>query len=461
MKILHKKLKRIALSLASVLLATFSFLLPAVKTASAAETETVYSDVVDDLTKNGNFDTSLYPNDPLDMSMELIQVAESSDGELFLYVYQPSDSVKDLVATSVNLSATTDDTLDSHLYSLTLVSTVGVFDKYVVDDFVVPDSDIRYYKISSILRPWDASIDVTLDNDNIISEVPYDVGKKFTAFTVGEDVFYSCEDFETICITGKYVGFLRYYDERKRPNGFYDDLDSFFVGFSTERKIENLLSAKVTVEIYTITEKWHYYASVAVGQGSSISESKEQEFTVVRGEKDSFRTSAWFYDETYVWDQIQTKEEFYSQDGADFSNVLKAESVNIDWVLRFYNAPIKVDEDIFLGFGKKTITTFHVSDVSILELTFKSDGEIFVVGVVDNIQTGGNKPAGEFNKPDDDWWLSLIVGLLILAILAPFFTPLIAFIGNLLAKLLSFIWKIICGFFNWFAKIFKKKPPSR
>lgn len=460
MKALHEKLKRIALAVVLTLLTVFSFLLPAVKTASAAETETVYSEVVDDLIKNGNFDTSLYPNDPLDMSMQLIQVAESSDKELFLYVYQPSDSVKELVATSVNLSATTDDTLDSHLYSLTLVSTVGVFDKYVVDDLVVPDSVVRYYKISSILRPWDASIDPALDNDNTISEVSYDIGKKFTAFNIGEDVFYSCEDFETIRVTGKYVGFLRYYDERKRPNGFYDDLDSFFVGFSTERKVENLLSAKITAEIYTVTEKWHYYASVAVGQGSSISEPKEQEFTVVRGEEDDFKTSAWFYDETYVWDQIQTKEEFYSQDGADFSNVLKAESVNIDWVLRFYNAPIKVDEDIFLGFGKKTITTFHVSDVSILELTFKSDGEIFVVGVVDNVQTGGNKPAGVFNKPDDDWWLSLIVGLLLLAILSPIMIPLIELVAKLLAKLLSLVWAIICLPFKLLGKLFKKKPSS-
>ena len=55
-----------------------------------AYAESGYSGVLDDLQKDDSFDESHYPAIADDYSLKLIQIAESVDGELFLYVYQPS-----------------------------------------------------------------------------------------------------------------------------------------------------------------------------------------------------------------------------------------------------------------------------------------------------------------------------------------------------------------------------------
>ena len=61
---------------------------------SVAFAEASYSDVLDDLSKDESFSTTNYPFDSDDYSLSLIQIAESEDGELFVYVYQPSGKVK-------------------------------------------------------------------------------------------------------------------------------------------------------------------------------------------------------------------------------------------------------------------------------------------------------------------------------------------------------------------------------
>ena len=65
-------------------------------TVSAASEEKQYSNVLDDLKKDSTFDVATYPDDPEDVSVKLIQIAESEDGQLFLYVYQPSNDTIDL-----------------------------------------------------------------------------------------------------------------------------------------------------------------------------------------------------------------------------------------------------------------------------------------------------------------------------------------------------------------------------
>ena len=66
--------------------------------------ESDYSGVLDDLQKDDSFDESHYPAVADDYSLKIIQIAESVDGELFLYVYQPSGQAKNLIASSINIS---------------------------------------------------------------------------------------------------------------------------------------------------------------------------------------------------------------------------------------------------------------------------------------------------------------------------------------------------------------------
>ena len=99
--------------------------------------ESGYSGVLDDLQKDGSFDESHYPAIADDYSLKLIQIAESVDGELFLYVYQPSGQAKNLKASSINISTTINDEISYRNYKVRLLNSSGVFYKYIVQDFTV------------------------------------------------------------------------------------------------------------------------------------------------------------------------------------------------------------------------------------------------------------------------------------------------------------------------------------
>ena len=70
---------------ALVFLLAFCSLLPMGQNTAYAESG--YSGVLDDLKKDGGFDESNFPAIADDYSLKLIQIAESVDSELFLYVY--------------------------------------------------------------------------------------------------------------------------------------------------------------------------------------------------------------------------------------------------------------------------------------------------------------------------------------------------------------------------------------
>ena len=76
---------------------------------SAFAEERAYTNVLADLQKDETFSVMNYPEiiDPeneLYGVIQVIQIAESDSGELFLYTYQPSNKAKPLLATEVNMS---------------------------------------------------------------------------------------------------------------------------------------------------------------------------------------------------------------------------------------------------------------------------------------------------------------------------------------------------------------------
>ena len=140
--------------------------------------EVTYSNVLDDLQKDPDFDPIDYPAKADDFSLQVIQLAEGDNGELFVYVYQPSAKFTPLVATSINISQEHKD-IKFYNYTLTLLNQKGVLQKYIVDDFTVKKDSNRYYEITSIYRkPIDDSEKV-VDNGNLIDEVNFKVAKSF------------------------------------------------------------------------------------------------------------------------------------------------------------------------------------------------------------------------------------------------------------------------------------------
>ena len=72
--------------------------------AVAAEENKTASGVIDDLSKDASFNAVNYPSNAKYYSLSVMQLAESTDKELFIYVYQPSgDKVR---ASSINISTT-------------------------------------------------------------------------------------------------------------------------------------------------------------------------------------------------------------------------------------------------------------------------------------------------------------------------------------------------------------------
>ena len=68
-----------------------------------------YTDVMTDLSTDDTFSPDEYKQNPLGLTLDVIQIAESSDKELFVYVYNPSAATKPLTATSVRLSTGIND----------------------------------------------------------------------------------------------------------------------------------------------------------------------------------------------------------------------------------------------------------------------------------------------------------------------------------------------------------------
>ena len=58
--------------------------------AAESENEKTASGVLEDLSKDVSFNTENYLSNAKDYSLSVIQLAESADKELFIYVYQPS-----------------------------------------------------------------------------------------------------------------------------------------------------------------------------------------------------------------------------------------------------------------------------------------------------------------------------------------------------------------------------------
>ena len=81
-----------------------------------------YTDVLEDLQKDESFKVEDYPAKADDYSLQIIQIAESVNGELFIYVYQPCHDTKDLVATYISMYSGYSETGEDFMTGWTTMS---------------------------------------------------------------------------------------------------------------------------------------------------------------------------------------------------------------------------------------------------------------------------------------------------------------------------------------------------
>lgn len=367
-----------------------------------ASTAANYSYVLNDLQKDSNFDENDYPEIAKDYSLRVLQVAESADDELFVYVYQPSGKAADLRATSINISKGY-KTLKFHNYKLTLCNSHKTLYKYKVDDFMVDDVRTRYYDITSIYRAWNADYDKGTGNDNTISEVPFNVSTIYKFGVENGEVVVETKTTDWITIVNKYVGFVRY------NNGFLGyktSCDSHFVAFSTDIPIDKLTSA----DIY-YRKQSYLFDSYDILSPRTFGKPEDQ-YSYVTDEQDiQYEIKVLWNRNTICRDRIQTVDAFIASE--DFTNVYSCGAFNVEiknsisqeginnlkeceWVVRFLETPYEYY--VTGGNAPRVRECYYlVSDVSILRLEGISDNKPFNLGVIDNKQSGGRDPVNDWN----------------------------------------------------------------
>ena len=450
-----KAMKTKIVSMFFVFVVVFCTVFTAVQTPVLAKAESItYSNVLDDLKKDTSFNPGNYPTKTDDYSLQIIQLAESVNKELFVYVYQPSGKAKDFKASSINISTTINDSISYHNFKLELLNSDNVFYKYKVVGLTVKDDAVRYYAISSIYRPFDENIDEPASGGNTVTEVNYAVNKQYCFGEINGKPYVNCVDIETIVVTDKFVGFVRYKDGFKLYVGA---CDSHFVAFNTDKPIDKLLEA----DVYYTTQTYSWMFATGVGERETFGDKADKYAYLKYTDKVEHTGGGWFAG-TYKWDRIQSIDDFISGEnreniyhGAIFdvttSSKLTDAALNElkgkKWVLRFAETDYTLSSYPTSTIEKSTI----VGDVTILRLKFETDGITYNLGVIDNKQSGSKDPVNETeidvslndNGKKIAALIMLILAIILLAPVLPYVLKAIVWVLCLPYKAITAIIKTI------------------
>lgn len=441
-----------------VFLIAFTSIMP-IGTSVAIAIEDSGSKVLVDLQKAENFNMNDYPLNPTDYSLEVIHIAESTENELLIYVYQPTGARANLMATTISISTAVGSDISPRFYGLEFLNSSGVFYKYKVKDFTVSSEDTRVYGIVSIMRPYIEDVDAEQDYNNTVSEVPFAVAKEYTFYS-GQDN-YQMQVLDVVEITDKFVGYVIYSDgiDWYGYDPYFDvaatwyvTKNSHIVAFSTDKDIDKLLEA----EVYYEHQTYHYSLETGFTTEESKTFGDVLPETVVLSSEDklTYNGEGLLFASGIDVGRIQTVDEFINSVNIDervYSGAIVDVSVSSkltesakvaltgkEWVLRFADTESREAKDIN-GFFYYYSTT-SVFNVSVLRLKFETDGVVYNLGVVDNKQTGSDKPMNNyehninFHLPEDDMWqkiIAIILVVLLVLILIPVFPYIFRFFKSL------------------------------
>ena len=430
------------------------------------------SDVLTDLSGDSSFNAQYYPIDNEDYSLSIITVAESANDELLIYVYQPAVNY-DFRANFISISTTVNDDIQFVIKGLTFCNKSGSLYKYVVDDFKVSHYDeIRYYEIASIFRPFNSSIDTQASFDNSVNAVSFEVSKCWKIGEINGNSYVQCYNIDTVVISNKYVGFCRY----RGGAGFFsrgETIDAHFVAFSTNYDIEQLYEADVWFKTQSFTVR------AASLFGPIV---RDENFGTYGPEVEHFKTcystehvqrenGAWCADD-YDFYRIMSTSDFISTEMAQTQNVYgkyDGKFINLNttqtnelttaaldalsetqWVLRFYESTYYSYWTTHPGMDEVyQEDSTSVTSVTILRLKFKSNGVVYNLGCIDNMQTGGSVAANRITQETQielaesvkDFLKLILIVLAVIAIL--FLLYFLAPVFKVFFAILSFPFKVI------------------
>ena len=372
--------------------------------------ENSYSNVLDDLQNDPNFNPDHYPDDSFDHDLKLIQIAESTAGELFLYVYQPSGKSQTLAATAVSISLTEGENFSPDRYPVTLINTEGVFSKYKVESLVIPEGTEHKYIIPAIYRGYYDAVDGDHPYDNTINEIACSVGQSWTVSCANNSVSYKMESEDYILVTSQYIEFIRYSDAKNLWTT--SSTDSHFVAFSTDKPIDDLLEVDIKFKYDTLHSfVKETYLPYKKETWREVIDSGEIKRTITKGELFESNNSIFMPD--YEYKRIQSIDDFLKNEGDRLYTETQAALRGKEWVLRFYESDYGTVHNSTTAYESWRTESTNVTEVVLLRMKFKYDGDVYNLGVVANVQSGDTNPGGD-SEPE---WLEKIMSILAIIVI--------------------------------------------
>ena len=371
--------KKLTYTIAAILLLIIGLLIAFNRGGAVnASAATSYSNVLDDLRKDPKFDPDKFTENAKDKGIYVIQIAESTAGELFVYVHQPAAQTIKLQATELRFSTAINENFQPKDYTLTFLNRNGIFAKYLVDDFMVKSDTVRYYDIVQISRIWLDGLDKPQEN-NDLGTVAFAVAKLFTACTVGDTVSYTSIENSVIEIIpeSKFVGYFNYFDGLDTIIS-YKEADCWYVGFDTNKPIDYLTEVELSFKKRTVERNY----ALGIQTAERFGEWQSIKNYIIKG-TDKGSTGNGFLAHRYEWKRIVSINEFLTNPDYKLSDTERENMRLCKWVLRFYETERKTVGD----YKTKQVSSSQIADVTILRLKFKTDGELFNLGVVDNKQS--------------------------------------------------------------------------
>lgn len=448
-----------------------------------------YSNVLDDLRKDANFNVNDFPAHADDYRLYVIQIGEGANGDLFLYTYQPCQSSLPLTATHINMSLT-DSVNDTELYDLELINATGVFAKYRVKGVTVRSNTVlRYYNISSIYRAWIEGIDDPPDTDNTINEKAFPVGKLFYVMTQQDGtIVYNLDPTYVVQIIDPVSSYITVENSSMSGNvslwGSYRKYrytDMHYVAFSTDWDIDRLVSATVHYFYcpgeFTDNDFLWWDINSWTKYGDPVETNAELECTESYDvEYKNLWTVFTLSKHNYTWDKIYSVDDFCKDVAANTKydditlNAVQDKVSGREWVLLFNTTERREERENNAGFIYRKTYFTKVENVRVLRLEFESDGIFYNLGAVSDAVSSPYPEEPDEKDPTFWEWLAdllhvnvktakiifvVVVGLIGLAIALPVLSAIFPVVGQVLLWLVKGIgygfkylfiglWWLIC-----------------
>jgi len=428
---ISKRLRRIYYIITAIILVVATLIAGGVNSPSVYAAESTYSNVLDDLKKDSSFSEDNYPVNKGIISLSIISLAESTNNELFVYVYNAqADSAYN--ATYLRFFSTT----ASADYGLTLLSESesGTLQKYIVNGYTVSGETTRNYNITCIFRCWISGIDGEASDDETINhttQVPFAVAKTYTFETLSDgSTGYSISITDVVTIQTKYLGYISYETAIEGVTcPSFDYTDSHFVAFSTDYKIDNLYEIDI---VFTTRSVKHYTTGALLGNKNEYTYGDTSDPTyltitstqnVVTGA--DFEYFGFSISTSYLNARIEKADEFFANennDGYKLEDNTTETISDCQYVVRY----LETERETSITTLSRTDNYYQVNDMSILRLKFKSGDTTYNLGVVDNYQREGDKQASSGEVSGNNrvnnrgkWFIALLLLILLCVLLYP------------------------------------------